>query len=51
MMFDIVSCLLEWMKNGPFCCVIIIAPGLLVPLYRWLKSILKGERKEDEWRP
>ncbi len=32
--------------SGPFCCVIVIAPGLLIPLYRWLKSILNGRQNE-----
>jgi hypothetical protein len=40
---DILAWLLDKLPSGPFCCVIVIAPGLLYPLYRWLKSLLKKE--------
>ncbi len=31
---------ISYLLSKPFCCVIIFAPGLLVPVYRWLKSLL-----------
>lgn len=30
--------------SGPFCCIIIFAPGLLIPVYRYLKSILREKK-------
>jgi len=48
MMLDLAGDLINKVLSGPFCCVIIIAPGLLIPIYRWLISILKREHKDEK---
>ncbi|WP_230741631.1 hypothetical protein [Methanooceanicella nereidis] len=42
---SMVSDIINKIISGPFCCIVIFAPGLIIPLYKWLKSMLSG-RKE-----
>ncbi|WP_158308909.1 hypothetical protein [Methanocella arvoryzae] len=38
---DIVNFLVNFLSSNPFCCVVVFAPGLIVPIYRWIKDRLK----------
>lgn len=44
MMLDLAGDLINKVLSGPFCCVIIFAPGLIILFYRWLVSMLKRKR-------
>jgi hypothetical protein len=46
MLDGIIGYIIDKVFSGPFCCIVIFAPGLIVPLYKWLRS--KLQRKKEE---